>query len=140
MNIPHEEQIGPEALAYVERLLEQFPPAGPPVGLRGRVLALAKPVAAHRPQRRIGLHLWRSVVAAGLLAAIGLHLAAERVSARSAERIGPDRIVWIAEAEETAQMLGGEAGRRYLTSVLTARPTIRNMHYQPPAGYDEKLY
>jgi hypothetical protein len=119
----HEDQANFAAAAPVERVLDRFRPIGPPPALRQRVLdaALAGPHAA--PPRRIALWVWRSAVAAGLVAAVWLSLAGDRIAAQVAGQVGVGPPVWTPQAEETAELLDGQgAGRRYLAMLLQAGP------------------
>lgn len=109
-------------LEDMQRLLERFRPVGPPAELRARALAVQSAYSEHRPGR-IALYIWRASVAAGLVAAIWLHLAADDVSARLAGQIGIGPAVWTQEEERVAQMLDGDGwGRRYLATALRAGP------------------
>jgi hypothetical protein len=78
---------------------------------------------AVKPARRAALYIWRSAVAAGIVAMILLNHAADRISARTAGQVGVGPAVWTKDCERTAQMLDSQGwGRRYLALGLMAGP------------------
>ena len=140
MNRPGERTDG-ENLEPIERLLERFRPVGPPARLRARALAAAESVLTERRPRRIGVYVWRAAVAAGLIVAVCLNLAAERISTSTLEQVGIGPAIWTQQTEQIAQMLDGEgSGGRYLAMALQAGP-LGDSPLLPRAGLDaEKPY
>lgn len=97
----------------IETLLACYRPAGPPAGLRARVLHAGN---ACRP--RGAMAGWLSM-AAMLALSCGLYLDGERLNRGTAATLGTGSIGWTAEAEEAAQMLNGHgSGRRYVELAL----------------------
>jgi hypothetical protein len=108
----------------IEQALLRFRPAGPPPGLRGRVLA-----ATSAPTR--ATTSWRTTtfwgaLAAMLLAAVCLNLATDRITRSMASRVGIGPARWTAQAEEAVEILGGSvAARRYVALGLQSDPGQR---------------
>lgn len=103
-----------DELLELEEKLSRYRPAGPPGGLRDRVLSVATP----RRSRPV-ITPWLAV-AAMLLVSIGLNLATARIGRQTADLLGP-RTLWTAEAEEMAKLLNGNGqGRRYIAFCLAA--------------------
>jgi hypothetical protein len=102
----------------LELMLRRYRPAGPSGALRARVLAAAEPAPAG-----VTWPIWvyRLALAAMVLLAVGLDYAAERINRATAANIGIGPVMWTAEAEQTAQLVGGgEAGRQYVAVCLMA--------------------
>ncbi|NQU76771.1 MAG: hypothetical protein HQ546_10715, partial [Planctomycetes bacterium] len=79
--------------------------------------------SGERRPRRIAVYLWRSAVAAGLIAAVWLNTEAERVSSLTVGRIGIGPASWTRQEEQLAEELNGDGwGRRYLAMALRAGP------------------
>ena len=122
------------ALAPMERVLERFQPVGPPAGLRARVLDAAVAATLRRSRGRAAVAIWRSAVAAGLVAALWLNLAANQISGRLAGQVGLGPAVWTQQAEEAAQLLDGDGwGRQYVAMALLAGPLGRSPTMSPGA-------
>lgn len=108
----------------IEQMLRKYCPAGPPEGMRARVLAAAGEAGAQAMQPvgpSWGTRLFRWGVAAILLLALGLNYTADRMMRRSAAGVGAGPVVWTEQAEQMAQMLDGNGwGRRYIALGLMA--------------------
>ena len=129
-----------ESFESVEHLLERFRPAQAPAALRARVLAAASAAARQWPRHGMGIILWRSAVAAGIVAAVWLNLAGEHMAAQVAGQVGVGPAVWTSQAEEAAELLEGQgAGRRYLAMALRAGPLRPQVAVPPGAPGDESL-
>jgi hypothetical protein len=102
----------------LERMLRRYQPAGPSGALRARVLAAAEPAPAGATWP---IWVYRLALAAMVLLAIGLDYAAERINHATAANIGIGPVIWTADAEQAAQLIGGgEAGRQYIAVCLMA--------------------
>lgn len=122
------------ALAPLEELLEGFRPVSPPAALRQRVLEAALAVSRAGSRRRVALGIWRAAVAAGLVAAIWLNVASDRIASRVAGQVGAGPPVWTQQAEEAAQLLDGQGwGRQYVAMGLMAGPLERAQAAWPQA-------
>jgi hypothetical protein len=116
-----DDQTDSAALAAVERAMERFRPIGPPAALRQRVLDATPTERLAVPRRRIAIWVWRSAVAAGLVAAVWLNLTGDRIAAQVASQVGVGPPVWTQQAEEAAELLDGQGtGRQYLAMALRA--------------------
>jgi len=106
----------------ITEMLSQFRPVGPPADLRQRVLAKAGRAAARPPARGRALDwVFRGAVAATLAVAVCLSFAADRITHRQAAMIGIGPAVWDEQAEQIAQLLGGDGwGRHYVALGLMA--------------------
>ncbi len=115
----------------IEALLARYRPAGPPAGLRARMLE------GDRPRRsRWRMAGWLSM-AAMLVLSCGLYLAGERLNRETAAALGVGTIGWTAEAEEAAQMLDGHgSGRRYFELALACdgARAARRLRQDAPAS------
>jgi hypothetical protein len=139
MSGPDQRTDDPE-LEMIERLLEGFRPIGPAGELRERVLTAASSAFVERRPWRIRVYVWRGAVAAGLIAAVCLNVAAEKISTRMVGQIGIGPAVWTQEDEETARLLDGEGwGRRYLAMALRAGP-LRESVVLPSGELDTKKF
>jgi hypothetical protein len=127
-------------LEGIERLLGRFRPIGPPGELRERLVRAASSAFVERRRWRMRVYVWRGAVAAGLIAAVCLNVAAERISTRMVGQIGIGPAVWTQEDEQTAQLLDGEGwGRRYLAMGLRAGP-LRESVVLPSGELDTKTF
>jgi len=122
----------------IEQALLRFRPAGPPPGLRSRVLtaAAALPLATTS---------WRTTtfwgaLAAMLLVAVCLNLAADRITRSVANQVGIGPARWTAQAEEAVEILGGgPAARRYVALGLESDPGLReNTVFQSNRGINHE--
>ena len=103
----------------IEQILRRYRPAGPPEGLRQRVLLSAQPRT--KPTRTWRVWAFRAAVAAVVVLSITLNVAADRMMTAVSASIGIGPVRWTEDAEQAAQMLGGGAwGRRYIALGLMA--------------------
>ena len=97
----------------IEEMLLKFRPASPPEGLRGRVLSAAD--SSGGSGRAWGLWVFRAAIAAMLVIALGLNVAANKMTKRLIASIGGSPAAWTKESEEAAKMLDGNGwARQYM--------------------------
>jgi hypothetical protein len=105
----------------LERMLRRYRPAGPSSQLRETILAAGLLV---RPRTR----WFGRAAAAVVLFSLGLNFAAERLNRTTALGIGIGPAHWTADAENVANLIGGdEAGRRYLAFCLIGSGNISDL-------------
>ena len=113
-----------DPLKTVEQLLQKYRPAGPPEGLRERVLSVSAQPAGSQATWRDRAFRW--AVAAAILVAVLLNVAAERTAREGMQNVGIGPARWTHDAEQIAQLMGGdERARRYIAAGLMAGPTKR---------------
>jgi hypothetical protein len=103
----------------MERLLRRYYPAGPPAHIREKILR--RDLLLATPRRLWPMRLFRTAVAALLLLSLGLLHAADRLNQDSAARSGLGSPHWTAEAQQAADIMGGDpASRQYIAICLVA--------------------
>ena len=111
----------------LENLLRNFRPVGPTPALRDKILG--QPVDVQPPTRRWPLWIYRSAVAASLLLSFALFRAADALNRDSAANVGVGPPHWTPEAQQAADLLGGDSSaRQYIALCLVAGNAPR-----PPA-------
>ncbi len=115
----------------MEELLQHFRPVGPPAHLSERVLGSGIPPAGS--VRRWPLRVFRGAIAALLLLSAALFYDANRLNQDSAACVGLGPPRWTAEAQQAADLLGGDpASRQYIAICLVAanNRSSRNLSLQ----------
>ncbi len=114
----------------IEALLARYRPGGPPVGLRDRILATA------RPRRLRWAVVGRLSLAAMLVLSLGLSLATERLTRQTVSAIRPAPLRWTPEVDKAVELLDGQGpGRRYIALALAAdEPRIARLLRQNVPG------
>ena len=98
-----------------ERLMKRYRPAGPPDGLRARVLSAAAPCESGWATAG-----WAAAAAAVMLS-VALNAAAGQLQRDAVRDVGWPPLKWTPAAEELAHMLdSGAIGRAYLSLTLAA--------------------
>jgi len=112
----------------LENELRRFRPVGPPPELRDRILR--RPAPAQLAARRWLGWIYRASVAASLLLSFTLFRAADALNRDSAARVGMGPPRWTPEADQAADLLGGDpSARQYIALCLIAGNAPR-----PPAN------
>jgi len=112
----------------IENILQSFRPAGPPPGLREKILTSSLNVDVHPVRFPWARYVFRAGIAASLLISFLLLHAANKLNRDSATVVGIGPPRWTAEAQQAADLIdpNGNAGRQYIALALRAdraRPT-----------------